>query len=402
MGNDNKKMRLQQEHIENLELIRSTHDIKEKNILLQEKIHQFGMEKHRAEIERLINLDNHHYDIEKRKIEAMVRKNDQFNERQLKIINNDFLNNQKELENEKLRIQCIHEENKIKEMNKYNSYNNKLKCDFESTILKIEKENQENIMKINKDSEIRRQELDNIKNKDTLNHQIELLKIEKERKKDLLTYEKDMHEMRSYYSSMEEENKRVNERLLRKLDRDYEIRNKEIEENILKNNNERDIKMCEINSKFNIEINKVLKTIEANDAQKQRNHEEKMMQMKENQKIKQQNHEEKMKKMKEISLDKKRNHEIVIKKIEDNRKIIEQNHEKEMLKIKADIDLKTMQMQFQMKMFEKLMDRPQNLKNQGENPENNNVYNINFSMPSPNFESSFMNMMNNNNNKPEN
>ena len=275
MGNDNKKMRLQQEHIENLELIRSTHDIKEKNILLQEKIHQFGMEKHRAEIERLINLDNHHYDIEKRKIEAMVRKNDQFNERQLKIINNDFLNNQKELENEKLRIQCIHEENKIKEMNKYNSYNNKLKCDFKSTIMKIEKENQENIMKINKDSEIRRQELDNIKNKDTLNHRIELLKIEKERKKDLLTYEKDMHEMRSYYSSMEEENKRVNERLLRKLDRDYEIRNKEIEENILKNNNERDIKMCEINSKFNIEINKVLKTIEANDAKKQRNHKEK-------------------------------------------------------------------------------------------------------------------------------
>lgn len=50
MGNGNKKIKLQQEHIENLELIRSTHDIKEKNILLQEKIHQFGMEKHRAEI----------------------------------------------------------------------------------------------------------------------------------------------------------------------------------------------------------------------------------------------------------------------------------------------------------------------------------------------------------------
>ena len=124
MGNSGEKLKY--EHIEALELIRNTHDIKKQKILTEENIHKFGLEKHRIEIERLINLDNHHYDIEKRQIEAMIRKSDQFHEREKIKIDNDYKNNQKALDNQKYNIKCRFEENRIKEMNKYNYNNNKL------------------------------------------------------------------------------------------------------------------------------------------------------------------------------------------------------------------------------------------------------------------------------------
>jgi len=59
MGNSNEELRLNHEHIEAMELIRNTHDIKERKILNEEKIHELALQKHKMEIERLMKLDNH-------------------------------------------------------------------------------------------------------------------------------------------------------------------------------------------------------------------------------------------------------------------------------------------------------------------------------------------------------
>ena len=42
-----------------MELIRNTHDIMERKILNEEKIHELALQKHKMEIERLMKLDNH-------------------------------------------------------------------------------------------------------------------------------------------------------------------------------------------------------------------------------------------------------------------------------------------------------------------------------------------------------
>ena len=91
MGSGNERVRINNQHIEELEHIRNQRDIREKELLLKEKIEQFGFEKHKAEIERLANLDRYHFEAEIKKIQAEQRKNDQMHERELKKINNDFL-----------------------------------------------------------------------------------------------------------------------------------------------------------------------------------------------------------------------------------------------------------------------------------------------------------------------
>ena len=58
MGNINEEKRLNHEHIEAMELLRNTHDIKERKILIEEKIHELALQKHKMEIERLMKLDN--------------------------------------------------------------------------------------------------------------------------------------------------------------------------------------------------------------------------------------------------------------------------------------------------------------------------------------------------------
>ena len=86
MGNSNEKARLMYEHEEEMAQISNMKDIREKEILLKEKMEQYNLEKHKAEIERLANLDRLHYQAELKQLEAQIRKNDQMHERELQKI----------------------------------------------------------------------------------------------------------------------------------------------------------------------------------------------------------------------------------------------------------------------------------------------------------------------------
>ena len=95
MGSENERIRINNAHIEELEHIRNKGDIREKELFFKEKMEQYTLEKHKAEIERLANLDKYQFEEEIKQIMAQQRKNDQMHEKEIKKIQNDFLNNQK-------------------------------------------------------------------------------------------------------------------------------------------------------------------------------------------------------------------------------------------------------------------------------------------------------------------
>lgn len=357
MGNSNEELRLNHEHIEAMELLRNTRDIKKQKILLQEKMQEFGLQKHSKEIERLMNLDNYHYQNEKRQIEAMIRKNDQFHEREKDKIYYDYQNNQKALDNQRHKIDRIFEENKIKEMNKYNYKNNELKAEFELRGNKLKGEIDDNHMKRTNEAQRDQQKYNIIRGRDEDKNQQELRKIENVRKKDSEVHEENMKKIDADSQKCENKSRRIHERRMKKLNNDLLIGQQKFNQEMAKLKNERDIEMNKTNKKHEFDIKSFVTKIQSEDSQKQRNHEE-------------------------IMLDKR------------------QNHEKELLKINAGIKQNEMQIQLQ---FFQIMTglRQQNPKNQEENPEPNNNYNFNLTMNFPNFGFPFMNMMNNNN-KPEN
>ena len=104
MGNEEEKIRLANEHCEEMERLRNIRDVNMKKLEVERLAIEYGLEKHKAEIQRLANLDKYHYDAELKRIEAMVKKNNQLHEREKIKINNDFINNQKSLSNDELRI----------------------------------------------------------------------------------------------------------------------------------------------------------------------------------------------------------------------------------------------------------------------------------------------------------
>ena len=147
MGNDLEMQDLMNQHYEEMQSINNEHDIKQKQILLNEKIAEYNLEKHRREIERLAKLDRYHFEAEVQKIRAGIRKNDQFHERESKIINN------------------VHIENMTKEANRNDNANNKMKLDFtiqemdkklyhKRELTKINNIHEENNSKINNNLEL--------------------------------------------------------------------------------------------------------------------------------------------------------------------------------------------------------------------------------------------------------
>ena len=183
MGNNNEKLRLMNEHSEEMEYIRNQHDIKTKELLIQEKALQYGLEKHKAEIERLAQLDKYHYNVEIKKLEAQIRKNDQLHQRETKRIDNEYKNKQKSLYNEELKYNHIHIENMTKEKNRNDNENNKMKLDFEIDCFKERNKELEIRMKMDNEAERNRQIYEINKEKNELNFQIRNKEIDILRKK---------------------------------------------------------------------------------------------------------------------------------------------------------------------------------------------------------------------------
>ena len=147
MGNNEERIRINNEHIEELERIRNLSNLKEKELLLKEKIEQYGLEKHKSEIEALINLDRYHFEVEMKRIQMQQKKDEKMHKLKQKI--NDFLYNQKALSNDKLSVNFLNTEETIKEKNRYGNGNSRKMGDFEvrSSLNRYHHLNIENIRK---------------------------------------------------------------------------------------------------------------------------------------------------------------------------------------------------------------------------------------------------------------
>ena len=87
MGNSNRKLQLMNRHSEEMENLRNIHDENTRKLEIQKKVNEYNYQQYMAEIERLVQLDKYHYDVEKRKLEAQVRVNDQMQEREKMMVN---------------------------------------------------------------------------------------------------------------------------------------------------------------------------------------------------------------------------------------------------------------------------------------------------------------------------
>ena len=74
-------------HSEEIESFRNIQDENTRKLEIQKKANELNCHKYMAEIERLLQLDKYHYDVEKRKLEAQVRVNDQIQEREKMMVN---------------------------------------------------------------------------------------------------------------------------------------------------------------------------------------------------------------------------------------------------------------------------------------------------------------------------
>ena len=118
MGNSIQKEQLLKEHEAEMAMIRNKHDENERKLLIEELALKYNLEKFKAEIERLARLDAYHHDIDKRNIEVKKKERDQYHEREETKIKNNFINSQKALSNEELKINHMHNENILKENNR--------------------------------------------------------------------------------------------------------------------------------------------------------------------------------------------------------------------------------------------------------------------------------------------
>ena len=146
MGNDNRneneRIRINNEHIRELERLRKEADENKQKRLLDEKIAEYNFQVKQEEIRqqalRLLKLDEYKFKeaIEKLRIEE--KKNDQFNQRETTKIANNHEEKMEEISNDKLKInndfkQTIRkydddkEINTLRENNKYKYENEKMK-----------------------------------------------------------------------------------------------------------------------------------------------------------------------------------------------------------------------------------------------------------------------------------
>ena len=121
------KIRINNAHLETMERIRSENDIKQRQLLIEEKAKEFDLEKYKLEIQRLANLDKQNYDLEVKRILARQREKDQLHEREKIRMDNEYKNKQKELSNNELKIRNTHEEEMLKEKNRNDNENTRIK-----------------------------------------------------------------------------------------------------------------------------------------------------------------------------------------------------------------------------------------------------------------------------------
>ena len=370
MGNSNRKLQLMKEHEAEMAMIRNKHDENERKLLIEELALKYNLEKHKAEIERLARLDAYHYDIEKKKIEADIRKNDQFNEREKTKIKNNFINSQKALSNEELKINHIHNENILKENNRNENKNTEMKLEFENEKEKIKNQQMDIIMKRENEAEKNRQNFENVRKNNENNFECNIREINRKARKDNFEHEENMQNINNNYllNKSEIDNKFIlrkeelnNEydiqksELLRKENKDkleYENRNTEIENKYrlennkitlqtalidkiyhkkeieIKNQHVLDVeeskrKTQKLESDIDLEKNKQQLQYEAKIVESKNQHEEKMAQMKNGQD-------------KELTI-MKNNHELLMKKMEADEKEREFQRNKELMILNAGI-----------------------------------------------------------------
>lgn len=257
MGNSNRKLQLMKEHEAEMAMIRNKHNENERKLLIEELALKYNLEKHKAEIERLARLDAYHYDIEKKKIEADIRKNDQFNEREKTKIKNNFINSQKALSNEELKINHIHNENILKENNRNENKNTEMKLEFEKEKYKIKNQEMDIIMKRENEAEKNRQDYENVRKNNENNFECNIREINRKARKDNFEYEENMQNINNNYllNKSEIDNKFI----LRKeeLNNEYDIQKSELLRKENKDKLEYENRKTEIENKYRLENNKI-------------------------------------------------------------------------------------------------------------------------------------------------
>ena len=334
MGNSNEKARLMYEHEEEMAQISNMKDIREKEILLKEKMEQYNLEKHKAEIERLANLDRLHYQAELKQLEAQIRKNDQMHERELQKIKNDFLNNQKALDNDRQKINNIHEENLLLINNRHNIEENKLKLDFQLGITQLK--NQELEIRLNAQNEKDKNDQIYQLNKYKLqsNHEMKCIELNNIAKQNNEKHQENLIQLNNKHIENLKEivNRDINEK--KKLDYDREIKMSEIDRKKKRDTEKFEIKMVQIkrqmekeNNQYKFESKKMEKTYD-NQMLKEKQHHELVLKESEKQtKILEDQGKER------------------IMKLENERVKLETEKELEKIKIQNEYELKKKQME---------------------------------------------------------
>ena len=257
MGNSNRKLQLMKEHEAEMAMIRNKHNENERKLLIEELALKYNLEKHKAEIERLARLDAYHYDIEKKKIEADIRKNDQFNEREKTKIKNNFINSQKALSNEELKINHIHNENILKENNRNENKNTEMKLEFENEKYKIKNQQMDIIMQRENEAEKNRQDYENVRKNNENNFEYNIREINRKARKDNFEHEENMQNINNNYllNKSEIDNKFI----LRKeeLNNEYDIQKSELLRKENKDKLEYENRKTEIENKYRLENNKI-------------------------------------------------------------------------------------------------------------------------------------------------
>ena len=233
MGNSNKKVQLMKECEVKMSMIRNKHDENEKKLLIEKLALEHNLEKHKAEIARLARLDDLQYKAEIKKNEAKIRENDQYHEREK--INNEynFINKQKSLSNEELKINHIHNENILKENNRNDNKNTEMKLDFEKEKYKIKNEEMDIIMKRENEAEKNKQNYENIRKNNENNFQLNCMEIKRKERKDDYEHEENQQNIGNNFLLNKSE-----------IDNNFAIREKEL-------NNEFIIKQRDLNRKEN-------------------------------------------------------------------------------------------------------------------------------------------------------
>ena len=287
MGIGNERQRITYQHLEEMEYIRSQEDIKKRQLLIQEKAQQYGFEKDKMEIERLANLDRYHYNAEIEKIQASIRKNDQYHQRETAKINNDFINNQTALSNEKFKLSNIHEENLIKEKNRNENVLTRMKLDFQIENYKCKNEQTDILLKRENEHERNRLNFQFNMHKENLNFQKNVMEQDTIRIRDNKIHEENMKAINnSFISGMNKINKNFIIQQ-KKINKDIDIATKK---------NETDKLNIQSNlEKFKLEIQKDINTQNVK-SQERLNLAE--MNMKKTLNEAQQNHEIQIKKLK--------------------------------------------------------------------------------------------------------